>query len=323
MLRSVDMRRRDFVSLIPASLLAQEEPPPIRVDVNLVNVPFTASGPGGRLTTALTRDDLEVHEDGQLQRITHFSAAGDSPVALGLIADASGSQKDFLKDHERDLRDFLRSVLRPVDQALLVCFGNHIRVVSDWSADSALLVSRLRHFHKTDDYDVYPKLGPAERRAAGTAFHDALVHTANERLSGAAISRRALLVFSDGEDNASAHHLLDAIEAAQSSGATVFCVRYTEVKKGRWNSRNKYGRAVMDRLAQETGGLSLDADAEDLRDAFARIAAMLRAGYDLAYSSTSGPGDGSFRKIRIRSRNPGLTFRHKTGYFAKASEPVK
>jgi Ca-activated chloride channel family protein len=128
-----------------------------------------------------------------------------------------------------------------------------------------------------------------------------------------------MILFSDGEDNASASNMLEAIEAAQETGVTIFTMRYTEIKKGVWTARNKYGRSVMTRLAAESGGLDFDAgESSDLRDSFRQIADMLRSTYDLAYSSNQGERDGSFRKIKIRAKQPGLNLRHKTGYYAKA-----
>jgi len=74
----------------------------------------------------------------------------------------------------------------------------------------------------------------------------------------------------------------------------------------------------MERMARETGGLEFDAgEAKTLRDAFQQIGEILRSSYDLAYGSTAGPGDGTFRKIQIRCKKPGVAIRHKTGYFAR------
>jgi Ca-activated chloride channel family protein len=161
-------------------------------------------------------------------------------------------------------------------------------------------------------------VGPPERRDAGTAFYDAIYHATEDVLTRAETGRRALLVFSDGEDNSSAHHLLDAIEVAQRTGTTIFCLRYTDVDKRGWTARNKYGRGVMERLARETGGLEFDAGEErNLTSAFEQIGEILRSSYDLGYASSAGSGDDTFRKIRIRTRQPGLTVRHKTGYFAR------
>ena len=316
--RIVDMRRREFVSLLGMGAVAQE-PAAIRVDVNLVNVPFSVRDARGQLVKTLGREDIEVLEDGVPQPVKHFSQGKDSALALGLLVDGSGSQEEFLKKHRRDLRDFLKNVMLAQDRAFLLGFGNHLRLVAGMTNSADELMDRLQQYQKGKDLDRFGIVGPRERRVLGTAFYDAIYHAADDVLAAAEGTRRALIVFSDGEDNSSAHHMLEAIEAAQRAGVAMFGVRYTELNKGRWNARNKYGRAVMERIARETGGLDVDAtEAEDLREPFRQIADILRATYDLGYSSTSSGKGGVFRKIEIRGKRAGLVFRHKTGYFGRS-----
>jgi Ca-activated chloride channel homolog len=316
--RIVDMRRRDFVSFLGVGAVAQE-PAAIRVDVNLVNVPFSVRDERGQLVKSLRRDDIDVLEDGLPQTVKHFSQGQDSALALGLLVDGSGSQEEFLKKHRRDLRDFLKNVMQAQDRAFLLGFGNHLRLVSGMTDRAEQVMDRLQQYQKGKEVDRFEIVGPRERRVLGTAFYDAIYYAAEDVLATAEGARRALVIFSDGEDNSSAHHMLDAIEAAQRAGVAVFGVRYTELSKGRWTARNKYGRAVMERIAKETGGLDLDAtEAEDLREPFRQIADILRATYDLGYSSTNTGKGGVFRKIEIRGKQPGLKFRHKTGYFARS-----
>ncbi|MBI2687806.1 MAG: VWA domain-containing protein [Acidobacteria bacterium] len=311
------MLRRRFFGIAAGPVFAQELPV-IRVDVNLVNLPFSARDGSGALVRTLTKDDVEVYEDGVRQTISHFSRGGESSLALGLVADASGSQKDFLKDHRRDLRDFLKNVAQARDQAFLVCFGNQVRLICPMTSKMEQITERLGEFQKAKRYEEYPFVGPREWRVSGTAFYDAIYHSVEDVLAKVDVGRRALIVFSDGEDNASAHHMLDAIECAQRAAVQLFCIRYTELRGGRWNARNKYGRSVMERLARETGGVDLDGThAPDLKAQFRQIAEILRASYDLGYSSTNAVRDGSFRKIQLRAVRPGLSFRHKTGYFAR------
>jgi Ca-activated chloride channel family protein len=239
-------------------------------------------------------------------------------LSLGLIADFSGSQKDFLRDHRRHLSDFLKHLVGGNDQAFLIGFGNSLRLISPFTTDTDRLTDRLVRYQKEDEPEHFPRVGPPENRLGGTAFYDAIYHASEDLLSTADAGRRALIVFSDGEDNASAHHMLDAIEAAQRAGAMIYCLRYSEIKGGRWNSRNKYGRAVMERIAKETGGLDFDAgESRTLHAAFREITDILRAAYDLAYKSSHEDPESGFRKIQLRGKQPGLTFRHKAGYYAK------
>ena len=308
------MLRRHFL-LTP--LAFAQDPPPIKVEVNLVNVPFTVRDAKGQWITNLSADDFEVLEDGQPQKVSFFSRAADSPLSIGVVADISGSQEEFLKDHRRDLRDFLKTVMTKRDQAMLVCFGNSIRLVSRFNQKADDLDDALKDYQKAKNVSQFPKIGTPELRSGGTAMYDAIVATAKEMVGQE--GRRAMILFSDGEDNSSANNLMDTVEATLDTGVLVFTLRYTEIRKGIWKASNKQGRSNMARLAKESGGLEYDAtESADLRDSFRQIADMLRSTYDLAYTSNQGERDGTFRKIKIRAKQPGLTIRHKTGYYAKA-----
>lgn len=311
----LDVRMRAFAALLTIlpCYLAQELPA-IRVNVRLVNVAFTVRDATGKVVTDLTKDDFEVWEDGQSQTISFFSRSADLPLTLGLIADMSGSQEPFVKKHEHDLKTFLKSVLTPRDRAFLVCFGNHLRLASDFSSSGADLIDGLKLFDKHSQ--TLPELGPPERRTQGTAFYDALYYATTGKLAEAESGRRAIVIFSDGEDNSSAHHMLDAIESAQSENVVIFGIRYTERVKGRLSARNKYGISVIARIARDTGGADFDAEKDDLRKSFSEIGEELRSSYELAYHAPNA-GDGTFHKLVIRAKRPGLTIRTKTGYFGR------
>lgn len=303
--------------LLMAPLVWAQEPEPIRVSVNLVNVPFSVTDEAGRLVSNLEQGDFEVLEDGVPQAVKFFSRAENSKLTLALLVDTSGSQSDFVKDHRRDMKDFLKTVLKPGDQAMTLAFGANVWEVAPPGTAIDESLDRLKDLQKSKNLSQFRRLSPKEHRDGASSVHDGVYEAARalEGLEG----RRAIVVFSDGEDTSSAHHVMEAIEAAQEHAATVFALRYTELRKDKvWTARNKYGRAVLERLARETGGLDFDAAEEDnLRLAFEKIAAILRSSYDLAYSSSSTERDGSFRKIRIRAKRAGLMVRHKTGYYAR------
>src|SRR6202142_2383074 len=117
---------------------------PIRVDVNLVNVAFTARDAHGNLVENLTRDDVDLFEDTVPQKIEFFAKSSDLPLTLALVVDVSGSQDHFGKQHEKDLEVFLKEVLGPKDRAFLVSFGNHIRLISDFSGSGTEITERMQ-----------------------------------------------------------------------------------------------------------------------------------------------------------------------------------
>jgi len=305
-----------FLLLLAAAGLAQESPH-ITVNVRLVNVTFDVRNAAGLSPANLTKDDFEVLEDGEPQTVSFFSRSADLPLALGLIVDASGSQEHYVKAHHHDLETFLKDVLQPRDRAFLIGFGNHLRLVSDFTSSSQAMLEGLKRYEH--DPGGFDEIGPLdEDREDGTAFYDSIYYSATEKLADGTSGRKALIIFSDGEDNSSAHHMLDAIEAAQVQNIPLFCIRYTQRgKHGKLTARNKYGTSVMARIAYETGGQDFDSEKKDLTEAFREISDELRSSYELAYSSTHHERDGYFRKIVIRPKTPGLTVRAKTGYYAR------
>jgi Ca-activated chloride channel family protein len=287
---------------------------PIRVKVNLVSVAFVARDGRGALVDNLTQDDVDVVEDAVPQKIAFFSRSADVPLTLGLVVDASGSQDHFSKQHKNDLEVFFKDVLGPKDRVFLVAFANHIRLVSDFSHSGGDLLEVWKTYQKSSG--KFPLLGPDEDRDLGTAFYDSIYYSVTEKLAREN-GRRAILLFSDGEDNSSSHNMLTAIETAQSENVVVYAIRYTDKEHGKLTARNKYGISVMDRVARETGGAHIDAEATNAHVYFRQIAEELRTSYELGYYPTDPLKDDSFRKIVIKSKREGVKVRAKTGYFSR------
>jgi Ca-activated chloride channel family protein len=290
---------------------------PFRVDVKLIDVALSVRDADGNLVTDLGQGDFDVFEDGAPQKIAFFARSLDVPLNLGLVVDFSGSQDPFVKPHHKDLEAFLTAVLGTKDRAFLLCFGNFLRVPQEFTSSPKALLAGLEAYEKRDRRGAFPEIGPVEIRTAGTAFYDAIYYSAAEMLSGVEPGRKALILFSDGEDNSSAHHEMEALEAAQNRDIVLYPMRYTDNKDGRLNSRNKYGASVMERLARDTGGADFDARKGGMAKHFQEIGDQLRSSYELAYHSTNPVSDGTFHKILVTVKRPNLTVRAKAGYYAR------
>lgn len=284
-------------------------------EVHLVNMTFSVRTPDGKVASGLGPDDFEITEDGVPQKIKFFAREDQLPLTLGLIVDASDSQDKFLKRHHQDIESFLKEILRPKDQAFVVCFGNHLRLVSDTTDSTSQIMSGLMRFDKGDR--DFPELGPKEERDLGTALYDAIYFSVQEKLQSTSNYRKALILFTDGEENSSEHDLLDAIAAAQDSDVLIFSVRYTQTNHGALTARNKYGIRVLEHLSSQTGGLNFDGLHTDLPDAFRQISDELRSLYSAAYASTNKTEDQAFRKVIIHPKQEELIVRARTGYFAR------
>ncbi|HYG98050.1 MAG TPA: VWA domain-containing protein [Terriglobales bacterium] len=303
-----------LVVLFLASLSVQAQAPTFRSDVNLINATFSARTPQGTVVSDLRQEEVQVFEDDVPQTIRFFDSS-TLPLTIGLIVDVSNSQQRFFRDHRRDLEAFLKDAMRPQDQAFLVCFGNHLRLVSDLTSSISNIIDAYARFERGDRN--FPELGPDENRSEGTALFDAIYYSATEKLQTSGRGRRALIVFSDGEDNSSAHDVVDAIDAAQSADILVYSVRYAR-QRGLVTSRNKYGARVMKRIAHDTGADDFDAtNGANLDNTFKQIGAELRTLYTAAYHATNRRRDGTFRRVTVKVSRPDVIVRTKAGYYAK------
>lgn len=117
--------------------------------------------------------------------------------------------------------------------------------------------------------------------------------------------------------SSSEHDLLDTIEAAQDANVLIYVIRYTDLEHGKVTPRNRYGLRTLDHLSGQTGGKPHDARASGLKQAFARIADDLRSPYEVAFPSSNHVRDGSCRKVTIKTAQPNLNVRARTGYNAR------
>ncbi len=285
-----------------------------RTETHLIDTTVSVRDAQGGLVQGLTQNDFRIVEDGVPQTIKFFAHDRELPLSVGIILDESGSQDKFIRAHERDIEQFLKEVLEPQDEAFAVCFGNHLRLVSDLTHSPQALADGVRTFDKgsTD----FPEIGPREDRELGTALFDAVYFSVHEKLQGKTGRRKVLLLMTDGEENSSEHDLIDAIRAAQENNVLVYALRYTDMHHNKMSARDRYGMRVLDHLSDQTGGRTFDVKAVSVHQAFADIAGELRSMYDIAYQSTNHVRDGSFRKVEIIPVRPDLVIRSRSGYYA-------
>ncbi len=300
---------------MPASAARLRAQSDIAVDVRLVQVTFSVRDAHGAIVPNLDEQDFQIFENAERQTIKRFARGTDRPLRLGVLVDGSGSQDDFIERHRRDLADFLDAALEPSDGAFLLGFGNSLRLICDFANDSSAMMARLEYYR--DAARRLPKIGPDEDRDGGTAFYDAIYHSVREKLADAEQGRRALLMLSDGGDNSSGYHMLDAIETAQAADVRIFGIWYAGENDGQLKVRDRYGLRVLSRLAEDSGGELFRASSESLKAQFRRISEDLRTSYEAAYYSTHAASDGRFRQVEIRPKDPTHTVRARPGYYAR------
>jgi len=240
----------------------------------------------GRYILGLQKADFTVLDNGRPQEIDTFDAV-DSPLAVVLVLDVSASMQPRLDEATRAARLFVEAV-KADDRVGLVTFSTGI-------VESV----RLGHDRKR----VLAALESA-RPEAETALYDAIA-AALRQLKGVS-QRKAIVVFTDGEDNHSRLSVDQVIEMARGSEVCIYAVAEAA-------SDQKLAR-FLERLADETGGRSYPiAHVRKLSDTFSAIVKELRSQYFLTYTP-SNRRPHTWHSVDVRVNHPGAIARAKKRY---------
>jgi Ca-activated chloride channel family protein len=293
----------------PGQRQAQDKQPVFSVDVRLVNVAFSVRGSSGNLVSGLTKDDFELYEDGVRQEIRNFSRDLDTPLTLGLMIDRSGSQEGLEGQNLETAAAFLRRILRAQDRALVVGFGNRIKLLHDFTSTAREL--ELAILEAAWNYGRSPGIGPNVMREGGTAVNDAVYWTTKEKLESLP-GRKALIMIGDGEENSSRLRVAEVTQELQQADVLLY-----GLNNGGGPQAHKRHPNVLPYLCDDSGGHEFRVGSGPLKDAFDQIEAELRGLYSVGYVSSHPGQPGQFRKIEIKAKFQGLTVKNRPGYYAR------
>lgn len=295
-----------------------------RQNVTLVSLYFNVRDKKNLLIPHLTRDDCQVFEDKQVQKLKAFTAEVDQPLTLGILLDTSGSQQNVLPLEQQTGSEFLRRILRQKDEAFLISFDSDIDLLSDYTSNAGALA---RDMAKAQ-INVGGSLGgavPSIGQPKGTVLYDAVVLASHEKLSTES-GRKAMILLTDGEDQGSRARVQDAIEAAQKANALVYVLLIADRSfyGGGGISIGYSGDQQMRRMTDATGGRVIDVgnNGKKMEQAFQQIEDELRTQYVASYTPINAKTDGTYRKIDIqcRQRDEQLKVQSRKGYYAIAPE---
>ena len=275
---------------------AQSAPLTLHRQVEEVAVQLAVTDRNGRPVTELLPDNLEVLDSGIRANVTALRREDELPLRVALVIDWSDSMQKNLGFERKVALDFLRNVLRPeTDQAMVVGFRYRVEVTQPLTSDLAGLEAGLRPVAGAPLSSVYDALIAATDRLRNTDPYLA--------------QRRAIVLLSDGEDNVSAHGLLDVIQAAQRANVTI----YTITPPAR--PARSVGRDVLMELARVTGGRAFFIHRSAEEPAFAAIRRDLRTGYALYFKPGPGSG-GGMRSLEVTTRDKNLQVWARHSYYA-------
>jgi Ca-activated chloride channel homolog len=246
-----------------------------RVDVDVVQVTVTVTDGRGKFVRDVPQSSFHVSEDGHPQAITHF-ASEDVPLELVAAVDISGSMAPAMPRVKNAVKQFLGEVPAQ-DQVTLLGFNDNIFTLTRKTSDPA---ERMKAVDRLASW-------------GSTALYDVLLR--GVEILGRRTGRKALVVFTDGEDQGSHATINDVERRLQTSDVTLYMIG-----QGRGVTMESL-KKIMERLSTPTGGRALFTDsADDLHVAFTDLLDELSNQYLLGYESTNTRRDDAFRKITLQ-----------------------
>lgn len=241
--------------------------------VDIVEVVATVTT-GSQFVRGLERTEFRLYEDDKEQEIVQFSST-DVPLDLVVAVDVSASLAASMADVKQAVRQFLAGKSAD-DRVTLLGFNQRIATLARRELDRDRLLLSV----------------DAIAASGNTALYDAIVYGLVQL--DAQRGRRALVVFTDGQDEGS-RATLAAVEARlRRSDVSLYVIGLGQAM------RNTTAQRTLRRLTEPTGGQAFfEDDLDGLRRAFTAIRAELSSQYLLGYVSTNDVKDDSWRRIRV------------------------
>jgi VWFA-related protein len=274
------------------SLAAQQpqpqKTPTISVASQLVQI-FLTVQEGSRRITGLVPSKFSLAEDGKLQPIDHMDSE-QVPLHVALLLDTSESMTASLKETQEAAILFVQS-LKPGDRITLIPFNSNLRAIPQLTDDFEPILSGIR----------------STRAENKTKLYDAILYAM--KVLSEQEGRKALAVFSDGEDTASTATLALVLNAASRYGYPIYAVCAGS------ETRSQAYRQILRQLTETNSGKAYFAEnPRELGSAFLEVSAELRAAYVLYYYTRLSPDD-RWHELIVNVADPRYRVYSRRGFF--------
>jgi VWFA-related protein len=278
----------------------------LKLSVDEVNLTFHAADAHGMPVNDLKLEELRILDDGRApRRVVGFQRLEDAPIRAGILMDTSESMTEQVaRDKAISIRYAGHMLRQRADRGFLMDFGYTSKLLTRWTSDSAALATGIGNV-----------AAGKENPLGGTALFDALFRACFSEFSKVdhAASGNFILLFSDGQDNASRTSLQQAVDMCQRSDTAVYVFRATA-----GTQLFSSGPKTLRELAEQTGGRVFnvgDSDNEIDSD-LEFIEAELRNQYRIIYNPAELKRNGMFHRIELQTPERVATISIRSGYYA-------
>ncbi len=286
----------------PTPPLPDDPNGPVRIKTDLVTLTLTVTDLYGRYVSGLTKGAFTVIDNNKEQEVTFFSDS-DAPVSVGVLFDISGSMNgEKILKAKKALSRFI-ATSHPSDEYFLIAFNNRAQLLLDRTRDGDAVLQKLTLVKPKHD----------------TALYDA-VYLGVERVTRGSHNKRALLIISDGQDNASRYNFGEVRRLLRESDVVTYSVGIMGGNDSS-SSTGMQGQAFLDEISSVTGGKAFYPQTDvEMDEIFERIALELRNQYSIGYIPKDFQPDGKWRKVKVKVNPPRglprLSVRGREGYYA-------
>lgn len=277
----------------------------LSVTVDEVSLTFHAADVHGLPINDLRPEELSVVDDGKPPRgILTLQTLSDRPIRAGILIDTSESMEGYLPRNRAIAVEYALSLLRQkTDQAFVMDFSYVSKIAQPWTGSPIALSEGIRKF-----------VGYGAGRVGGTAVVNAVYQACLNQFGQIdnAATGNFILLFSDGEDNASNTDLRQAIDLCQRVNTAVYSFRV----KSQYALSS--GRRTLEDLASETGGRVFYNDESDgaIYKDLLTIEAELRNEYYLVYKPAALKHDGRYHSVILEAPDRVQAINVRSGYYA-------
>ena len=241
-----------------------------------------------RYVPGLAKEDFSLLVDGRPQGIETFDAI-DSKLSVVLVLDTSASMASKLGEM-REAALALISSLKPADEVSLLTFSSNVVGLTPFTADKKAARVAIEDARVEGETALYDATAAALKKVRETK------------------GRRAVIIFTDGEDNRSRISVEQVVEMARASEVTIFSVGQGVTDAGDL-------RRYLEQMTEETGGRAFFiSTVKKLSEAFREVVAELQSQYLLTFTPAD-QAPRTWHKVELRLGRPDLTARVRRTYF--------
>jgi Ca-activated chloride channel family protein len=311
-----------FLTILPFLLIAAsissgqtQQPPPIRVTVNRVNVGVTVTDSSGHLIEGLRREDFQLFDDGVEQPITDFLPI-EEPAQLLLLIE-SGPAVLFLSKTHLIAADSLLATLAPTDRVAIASYSKSPQLLLNFTANKTEARLALQSINFSNDF--------ADLNLS-SSLAEAIDWLAP--LPG----KKAIVLLSTGVDSSPPEDSQAMQRKLLTSDVRLLAVslaadfRKPAKKQKKLSAHDRSNRAVVQEgfaeadqalreLSALTGGrVYFPSNADEFSRAYAEIAQLVRHEYSIAFAPPAA--DGQLHSIKIKVKDSPYQVDHRQAYLA-------